>query len=232
MPKFRRKVGIVSGNKNGKVVVPIAPLAKIRATGCPTYEVIVETARKVFANRGTLSYAKDEQQNLIEQAIAIVLSEHATTPMSNAELAKRTKSICRKILRREKVEFRNGKGKRETLDRVVHPNLVTDPETGDRGWHSPLDDFGCDSTGAKIGYLPATSGNRNVAEDRTIERIYAQQIAAKLDREDVLFILDYVDRRRRDNAAISDADRQRFHRLRKQALAPEKWVKNVSRLSR
>jgi hypothetical protein len=190
----------------------------MQATGCPIYEVILKTAREVFSNRGTFSYAKDEQLNLIEEAVATTLDECTVDSMSRAELVARTKSICRKIIRRGKTEFRNGEGKRETVDHSVHPKLVTDPETGDQSWHSPLDDFGCDSTGAKVGYINPSGGNRNVVEDRMIERIYARQVAAKMSREDALFVIDYSDRRRR-GTAISDADRQRFHRLRKATLA-------------
>jgi hypothetical protein len=194
-----------------KKEVPL--LAKIQATGCPPYEIIVNTARSVFAHRGTFSYTKDEKLNLIEEAITAALSEYAAAPMSSAELVTRTKSICRKIIRREKSEYKNAKGKRDTLDSIVHQKLVRNEETGDEDWYSPLDNYGCDPFGAKIGHLSPNGGSRNIAEDRMIEYIHAERVAAKLDHEDALFIIDYFNRRGQGRA-ISDADRQRFHRLR------------------
>jgi len=215
-------------------------LPKRQLQGLPKLELLTRTIRSTINGGRLPKYLNgDYLKNLIEEAIS--LGMHLLDRDDDVLIAG-AKSISRKLIHREKHEFRRWEikdGKRVRTSkadmRIVHPVKRPD-ENGKLDWVSPLDNIPSASDGRPI--LSTVNLNHSEAQmidhldllkaqtQRTLQDAIGddhfkqlQAIDSVLGSENLAWMLEYVTRDDEPSNPLTKAERQKFHRL-KQKLEP------------
>ena len=201
------------------------------------FRLIERTAKETAVKFGRWkTLGKDIRDLTVEQAVAAVLSQpiEELEALSDDELVSLTERVCRRLIREDTVEYRHfdGEVRRSLTARVIQHPRCEQREDGVK-WIDPLDNVPSDADG----HLIVGGGGRNVAEDRLIERIDKQKFVglvvraiAAIGRENFDFFVRYTASVRK-GVPKTDAERQRYHRLRKKLEELKIFMSRLSDLA-
>jgi len=160
--------------------------------------------------------------NLIEEAVAACLETLDQPDRTDEEIITAACSATRQLIHQQWEEFRwletgeDGKRVRrsESVLRIEHPVKIIDAETGKVEWFDSTENIPCDQTGQRVNDPRA---NINAVEARLVELLDVQVLRMKIleliGPDNYRFMAEYLEHKE-SPGAISDADRQKFHRLK------------------